>query len=56
MRGGEEILLWDTPCQNNMIYELTEFKKMCEGKRDFLHFLDVSSKVMITAEKIHSFE
>ena len=55
-RGKDKLRLEYTPAENNMIYEIAEFKKMTEGKIDYLPYLEVTKKVMKAADIIHKSE
>ncbi len=56
LRGKGKTVLGYTPCKNNMVYEIAEFKKMTEKKADFLSKLKVSEAVMAVADIIHKSE
>ncbi len=56
LSGKEKIKLPYTKAQNNMIYEIAAFKKMVEGKEDFLPYLKTTQEVMKAADIIHTSE
>ena len=55
-RKKEKIKLRYIPAENNMVYEISDFKKMTEGKLDYLQYLAVTEKVMKAADEIHKSE
>ena len=55
-RGKEKIKLDFLPSENNMIYEISEFKRMVEKKTDYLSYLRVTEQVMQIADEIHATE
>lgn len=55
-RGKEKVKLSYTKVPNNMVYEIAAFKKMTEGKEDFLPYLKTTKRVMQAADVIHKSE
>jgi len=56
LRGRDKQKLSYNPHPNNMVYEISEFKKMICGKADFLPYLETTRKVMKAADMIHKSE
>ena len=56
LRGKDKEKLSYNPSPNNMVYEISEFKKMICGKVDFSPYLETTKKVMEAADKIHKSE
>jgi hypothetical protein len=56
LRKKDKITLPYTPCENNMVYEISAFKRMTEGEIDYLPYLETTEKVMRIADIIHKTE
>ena len=56
LRGKEKVKLSYTKAPNNMVYEIAAFKKMTEGKIDYLPYLKTTGLVMQAADIIHKSE
>lgn len=56
LRGKDAVKLEYLPSKNNMDYEISAFKEMTEGKKDFLPYLLTTEKVMKAADEIHKSE
>lgn len=52
-RGKDSALLEYEPAQNNMIYEISAFAGMINGKIDFLPYLEITKMVMKAEDDIH---
>lgn len=56
LNGKEKIKLEYEKAPNNMVYEISTFKRMTEGKDDFLPYLETTRLVMEAADIIHKSE
>ena len=52
-RGKDSALLEYEPATNNMIYEISAFAGMINGKIDFLPYLEITKMVMKAEDDIH---